>query len=174
MIVDYRSAGMPVVSFLLFGAITGVALFQPAALSQPASNAKPALRIRVSDPHNLPVMKARATLRPAIGGPALEGNGGDTGIIEFLPTAKGRYRIAIEADGFADISRFIDWQEKPVTVDLVMPVGGLREQITITSGSRVEELQEDSPVTSPPSLVKRWSPRVMSVFPTYSRRCLVC
>ena len=44
------------------------------------------------------------------------------------------------------VERTPDWRDERARVEVKLTVAGLQEQITVTSGSRVEELQEDSPV----------------------------
>ena len=36
--------------------------------------------------------------------------------------------------------------QEPVSIDITLEMGGLRQQVTVTSGSRIEELQQDSPI----------------------------
>ena len=104
------------------------------------------LRVRVTDSQTKVIPKARVIARPAAGGPSVEADVDAEGIAQFRPPTQGTYVISAKAEGFTDTSRFIDWNQESVTIDVTLDVGGLREQVTVTSGSRIEELQQDSPV----------------------------
>lgn len=122
--------------------ITLLLLCAPAALPQ----ASPSLQIRVTDQQNLPITEARVAVRPALGGIALESSVNGEGLASFRPASSGRYQLTVQAVGFADASRFVDWEQKPLSIDVSLEISSQQQQVTITSGSRLEELQEDSPV----------------------------
>ncbi len=107
---------------------------------------QPSLTVRVTDAASLAVGTARVTLRAAAGGQPKESVVDPAGIAQFQPAVRGSYFVRVRAEGFDEASRFVEWQMQPVTLDIALEVGGLREQVTVTSGSRVEELQQDSPV----------------------------
>jgi outer membrane receptor for ferrienterochelin and colicins len=115
-------------------------------LPRPVIAAQPTLKIRVTDPDGLAITKARIILRPAIGGRAMEMVPAADGSAEIRPPARGRFVLMIEAEGFANDSRMVDWEEKPTAIDVSLKLGGLQQQVMVTSGSRVEELQQESPI----------------------------
>lgn len=114
-------------------------------LSQAPTN-PPVLRISVTDAAALPLVGARITVRSTLGAFSFDQATGQDGAVELRPPLSGRYLVQIRAQGFADESRYVDWRNETVSMDVRLSVGGIREQITVTSGSRVEELQQDSPV----------------------------
>lgn len=121
------------------------AVFLSATLAYAQTSA--ALQIRVSDPDGLAIRGARVQLRPTIaGGTSLEYTADAQGAIQAQVPRRGRYLLQTRADGFGEDSRVIDWQEQPLTIDIRLSLTALREQLTVTSGSRIEELQQDSPV----------------------------
>lgn len=103
------------------------------------------LRVEVQDPDGLGISGARVSLRGAAGRP-LELVTDGSGRTEFRALAKGRYTLAVQAEGFTGVNRGVDWTGADLALAVVLDVGGLREEITVTSGSRLEELQQDSPV----------------------------
>lgn len=133
---------MTVHSYFRSATLALLLTFNPIAWTQSSSS----LRVRVTDPDTRVIPNARVTIRPAAGGQSLESNVDGEGSAQFQPAIEGRYLIAVHADGFTDASRFLDWRQESTTIDIPLQVGGLRQQVTVTSGSRIEELQQDSPV----------------------------
>ncbi len=112
------------------------------ALAQEAPN----LKIAVKDPAGNPVPNARVSLRPAFGGTPFEVTTGSDGKAQWTPRVEGRLLLVTRADGFADESRYVDLHGEAVRVEIPLEVAMLREQVVVSSGSRIEELQQDSPV----------------------------
>lgn len=112
------------------------------ALAQEAPN----LKIAVKDPAGNPVPNARVSLRPAFGGTPFEVTTGSDGKAQWTPRVEGRLLLLTRADGFADESRYVDLHGEAVSVEIPLEVAMLREQVVVSSGSRIEELQQDSPV----------------------------
>jgi outer membrane receptor for ferrienterochelin and colicins len=106
----------------------------------------PNLKITVKDPGGLPVANASVLLRPALGGTPFALTTGLDGTAQWTPRVEGRVLVIARADGFSDESRTVELSGSTMNVEIPLTVAGFREQITVTSGSRVEELQEDSPV----------------------------
>ena len=106
----------------------------------------PALTITVKDPASLPVASARVTMRSTFGPASLEGVTDAQGTLTLTPPTPGRYLVLIAASGFSDASQPVDWKQAAASIEVQLAVGLRQEQITVTSGSRLEELQEDSPV----------------------------
>jgi len=104
------------------------------------------VRLEVTDPSGLAVSGARVSVRGVATALALSLTTGSEGRAEFRPPANGRFVVNAQADGFIGTSSVIDWNGENLQVGLVLGLGGIRESITVTSGSRTEELQQDSPV----------------------------
>lgn len=111
-----------------------------------SAQAPPALHVTVTDPDALAVANARVIARSVLGSVSVETTTGERGTAEVRPPLPGRYLVQVRAGGFSDESRFIDWRNEPLSLGVRLSITGLREQITVTSGSRLEELQQDSPV----------------------------
>ncbi|MEQ1945989.1 MAG: TonB-dependent receptor [Bryobacteraceae bacterium] len=126
--------------------MTGKTITTFLILALSTSAQEPTLKVTVTDPGARAVAQARVTVRPVVGGTPFELTTDSQGSAQLAPRVQGRFLVQVHAEGFADESRFIDWRAQPVTADIRMSVEGVREQITVTSGSRVEELQQDSPV----------------------------
>ncbi len=122
------------------------ALLFDLSASAPGVNETPTFTISVKDPEALPVAQARIVVRPSLGGAALDRSTDSGGGVKMTLPLQGRYVVQVHAEGFAEEFRFIDWRDEAVSLDIRLSVEGLREQVTVTSGSRVEELQQDSPV----------------------------
>jgi len=106
----------------------------------------PAVKISVTDPAALPVANARVTVRSTFGGAPIERSTDEHGGVIVTPPSAGRYLVLIAVEGFAEESRYFDWKNEAASLEIRLAVSGLQEQVTITSGSRLEELQQDSPV----------------------------
>lgn len=104
------------------------------------------LRLLITGPDGLPLPGARVELRAAAGGQISETAASAEGRAAFRPPVKGSYWISARAEGFSPSSRPVDWDGGPQELTITLGVAGLRQEITVTSGSRVEELQQDSPV----------------------------
>lgn len=104
------------------------------------------VRVAVTDGSGLPVGKAKVTIRPSLGGSGLESLTDDKGTAELTPGTNGGYVVLVHAEGFADETRYVEWNGSAAAVTIQLAVAGLREQVTVTSGSRLEELQQDSPM----------------------------
>ena len=105
-----------------------------------------ALSVHVVDGSGLPIEKARVSLRSALGGQTAASMTDGSGSAAFAPPANGRYSLVAQRDGFAETSRFVEWRSEEVKIEIRLEVSAIQERITVTSGSRLEELQEDSPV----------------------------
>lgn len=104
------------------------------------------LKITVKDPEGLPVANAQVTLRSALGGTPFVVTTDSAGVAKWTPRTEGRVLLLTKAEGFADESRYVDLRGQSVDVEIPLSVAMLHEQVVVTSGSRVEELQQDSPV----------------------------
>jgi len=120
-------------------------LFASTALGQTSVDFT--LRVRVADPAGLAVTGARVIVRNILTGQTTEVRTDEQGLAEFANPSKGRYTIHVSAEGLADDSRVLEWEgRESTTVDMRLAIAGIRQQVTVSSGSRVEELREESPV----------------------------
>ena len=104
------------------------------------------LQIHVTDPGGLPIVKARVIVRSAFGGQSLDSFTDGQGKTEVTPPLRGRYVVEVHSGGFADQSRILDWNEETAAVEVQLAIASFDQQVTVTSGSRLEELQQESPV----------------------------
>ncbi len=124
----------------VFGVIAALSLTFAAAAQTPT------LKISVIDPGALPLANATVSARPAAGGPPVSQSTGSTGTVELRLPLAGRYLVQAQAEGFATEAKYVEWKNETASLELHLGLAGVHEQITVTSGSRVEELQQDSPV----------------------------
>ncbi|MBS1874687.1 MAG: TonB-dependent receptor [Acidobacteria bacterium] len=116
----------------------------------PAPSAADGGRIegRVRDASGLGVARASAVLRNALSGWSRSGETNDAGEFSFADLPEGRYSLSFSAPALSNETRVVDLR-RPWRVQVVEAELGLArmdQQITVVSGSRVEELQADSPV----------------------------
>jgi outer membrane receptor for ferrienterochelin and colicins len=96
---------------------------------------------RTVDPTGLPLSGAVVRLRHAATGQELRCNTNATGSCSLTPLQTGDHRIFASA---ADLSATLPLPPGPV-VTIVLEPELLRTAVTIVSGSRIEELQDESP-----------------------------
>lgn len=106
----------------------------------------PSLKISVTDPDTRPVTNARVTVSATLSTTPVEIFTNALGVAEVRPSVEGRWLIVVRAEGFADSSRYFDWRNQESSLDIPLAIVGLREQVTVTSGSRLAELQQDTPM----------------------------
>jgi outer membrane receptor for ferrienterochelin and colicins len=105
---------------------------------------------RVVDGQGLAVPKATVSLNNELTGSSQSRIASGDGRFVFAEAGPGKYSLTIRAVGFADQSRRIavDRQGSLPLGDLVLPVVGIDQSVTVVSASRLEELQQDSPVNT--------------------------
>jgi outer membrane receptor for ferrienterochelin and colicins len=113
-----------------------------------AQNHSSKVRGRVLDPQGIAIVGADVTLRNALTGIAQETKSGDNGEYSFSKVTPGEYILTAAALDLATATRSIEVdQEKPFeTIDLTLAMATAQQTVTVVSGSRVEELQQDSPL----------------------------
>jgi outer membrane receptor for ferrienterochelin and colicins len=111
------------------------------ALLATTLSAQSAVEFRVFDPGGLPVADAAVRLRHAATGQELRCNTDASGSCSLTPPQKGDYRIFATAP---DLAATLPLPAQPVVTVGLEPVL-IRTAVTIVSGSRVEELQDESP-----------------------------
>ncbi|WP_321473296.1 TonB-dependent receptor [uncultured Paludibaculum sp.] len=118
----------------------------PATEGQRGTASGPSMTVTITDESGRPVSQARVEIRAASGGTEYSRVTDAGGVVRVTPRLQGRYLVKVTAAGFAAESRFVDWRAEPAEVPVRLQVETLRQQVTVTSGSRVEELAEESPV----------------------------
>lgn len=110
-----------------------------------AQTASSALVVEVIDPSGRPLSAAVVSLRASAAAWSREIAATPSGSVSVEPPLRGSYVLEARAPGFSSVSRTIAWPgESPVR--LTLPIAGLPQQLTVTSASRVEELQDDTPM----------------------------
>jgi outer membrane receptor for ferrienterochelin and colicins len=112
------------------------------------ATASQSLAGRVLDPHGSALPHAAVTLRNALNGVAQEQETNDSGAYSFPSVAPGEYVLTVSASGLASATRSVQIKsggESP-TADVTLAVATVAQDVTVVSASRVEELQQDSPL----------------------------
>lgn len=101
----------------------------------------------VRDTDQLPVARAAVTLRNVLSGIERQQKATDAGAYAFHDLPRGRYAIRSSGDGLVSdaVTVEVSGQDTPQTADLELRPGSVTQEVTVVSGSRVEELQNDSP-----------------------------
>jgi hypothetical protein len=102
----------------------------------------------VRDASGLVVPRAGVTLRNTLTGANRQKDTSDAGEYSFSGIPEGRYSLSASAAGLATEVRLIEISREasPEVMDIQLPLARVSEQVTVVSGSRVEELQNESPV----------------------------
>lgn len=103
---------------------------------------------RIVDATGLPVENASVMLRNQLTGGSERKNTTDQGRFLFENVAPGGYSVAVSRKGLSDqvLAVSVAAQQDLDMEDIQLSVGWIHEQVTVVSGSRVEELQADSPM----------------------------
>ncbi|MEK7405541.1 MAG: TonB-dependent receptor [Acidobacteriota bacterium] len=103
---------------------------------------------QVTDAAGLPVPGASVTLRKIVTGLSEHRRTDDAGRYSFDGLRPGSYWLVASRPGLSDQGRLVEVAGADVLrdVNFSLPVAGLIQQVTVVSSSRVEELQEESPV----------------------------
>lgn len=112
------------------------------------SPAAPQLTGRVSDQQGAALHDAQLTLRNVLTGAAREAKSDGSGNYAFTDVAPGQYVLTASATGLAAGTRSVEVKsnEPFPTADIQLPLATVQQSVTVISGSRVEELQQDSPL----------------------------
>lgn len=101
----------------------------------------------VRDASGLPVPRASVVLRNALTGAARTALTGDSGQYAFGDAGEGRYSLTFSAPGLASETRLLELRTGRVQViDVELGLARVNQEVTVVSGSRMVELQADSPV----------------------------
>ena len=103
---------------------------------------------RILDPAGNVVPHAAITLRNALNGFAQHTESNVGGTYSFSHAAGGEYLLTVSAEGFAPQTRSVAVKQgvSEVHIDIRLVPASVRQSVTVVSGSRVEELQQDSPL----------------------------
>ncbi len=102
----------------------------------------------VLDPSGNAVTHAAITLRNTLSGAGLATESGASGEYSFSGVEPGEYVLTASASGFAAQTRIITAKSDipSANIDISLAVASVQQTVTVVSGSRVEELQQDSPL----------------------------
>ncbi|HMJ61178.1 MAG TPA: carboxypeptidase regulatory-like domain-containing protein, partial [Bryobacteraceae bacterium] len=101
---------------------------------------------RVSDSGGLPVAHASVTLRNTLTGAGKRQETSGAGEYSFSGLPEGRYSLAVSGPGLESGTKPIEIgrQTVPQVVDVRLEPSHIKQQVTVVSGSRIEELQNQS------------------------------
>ena len=122
------------------------------ALSQ---NAGETVHGKVTDPQGLPVSGAALSMRNTLTGAATQTSTDTKGQYVFPAAEPASYTLTVQSKGFADQAQYVavDSQHVSAVHDFQLQLAGIKQDVTVLSGSRVEELQTES--TAPISVITR-------------------
>lgn len=120
----------------------------PAQVAERPSSDGAKILGHVRDASGSLVPLASVTLRNTLTGSNREKDTSDSGEYSFSGIPEGRYSLSVSAAGLANEVRFIEisHEASPQIVDIQLPLAQVSQQVTVVSGSRVEELQYESPI----------------------------
>ncbi len=102
---------------------------------------------RILDPSGKALAHAAVTLRNALSGAARQTESGAGGEYSFSGIEQGEYILTAAASGFAAETRSVSVKSSSAAneTDISLSVASVQQTVAVVSGSRVEELQQDSP-----------------------------
>jgi outer membrane receptor for ferrienterochelin and colicins len=111
-----------------------------------AQNRNTSVEGKIVDPQGYPLLHASVTLRSVLGGNIRTSQTGDLGSYSFANVTPGEYLITASADGLAPqtISLRVKSDASSQAPEIQLPLASVQQSVVV-SGSRVEELQQDSP-----------------------------
>ncbi len=103
---------------------------------------------RILDPRGNTIPHADVTLRNTLTGTAEKTQTSDNGAYSFREVPAGEYDLTAAASGLATMTRSVQVKTETgaQTADLALPLASVEQSVTVVTGSRVEELQQDSPL----------------------------
>ncbi len=102
----------------------------------------------VRDATGLAVPRASVILRNALNGFSRVQETNDSGEFAFEDLPEARYTLSVSAPGLSNETRVVEVRrpQRVQVVEVELGLARVNQQVTVVSGSRVEELQVDSPV----------------------------
>lgn len=113
-----------------------------------ADGGSPVLRGRVEDAHGLGIPGAKVSVRHILSGAVTEQAADGTGRFSIPVNGTGRFRVGAEARDLAGATQSVEIRAstvEPEEITLVLRPSAGYAQVTVYSGSRIEELEEESP-----------------------------
>ncbi len=103
---------------------------------------------RVLDPRGNAVAHAELTLRNTLSGAAQKTQSNDSGSYSFAEVSPGEYILTAAALGLAPNTRSVQVKSSSTSTpaDIALAISTVEQNIVVVSASRVEELQQDSPL----------------------------
>lgn len=129
----------------------GVSIVAPASaqtgLTVPPANTGGRIGGRVRDSTGSAVVHASVALRNTLTGFQRQQGTTDSGEFSFSGLPDGRYSLSVSATDLASETRAveIDRQAAAPVIDIELLLAQVRQEVTVVSGSRIEELQQESP-----------------------------
>jgi len=113
-----------------------------------AQNASQQIDGHVLDPQGSAIPHATVTLRNALNGTAQQTEATDSGEYTFNAVASGEYVLTASANGLATAVRSVQVKSGSgvSSTDIKLAVATVEQNVTVVSASRVEELQQDTPL----------------------------
>ena len=113
-----------------------------------AQNASQQIDGHVLDPQGSAIPHATVTLRNALNGTAQQTETTDSGEYTFNAVASGEYVLTASANGLATAVRSVQVKSGSgvSSTDIKLAVATVEQNVTVVSASRVEELQQDTPL----------------------------
>jgi outer membrane receptor for ferrienterochelin and colicins len=102
----------------------------------------------VLDQQGKAIVNADVTLRNTLTGAATKAGSSPEGAYSFEEVSPGDYDLTAAASGLAPATRSLQVKsDSPIgETDITLSVASVRQSVTVISGSRVEELQQESPL----------------------------
>ncbi|HEY0263815.1 MAG TPA: TonB-dependent receptor [Granulicella sp.] len=113
-----------------------------------AQNGSRSVEGHIFDPQGKAIVHAEVTLRSTLSGAAQRTQTTDGGSYVFGKIAPGEYTLTAAASGLAPNTRSVQVKgdSAAVEADLSLTLATAEQSVTVVSASRVEELQQDSPL----------------------------
>jgi len=113
-----------------------------------AQNASQQIDGHVLDPHGAAIPHATVTLRNALNGTAQQTETTNNGEYRFNAVASGEYVLTASANGLATAVRSLQVKSGSAlfSTDVKLAVATVEQNVTVVSASRVEELQQGTPL----------------------------
>jgi outer membrane receptor for ferrienterochelin and colicins len=123
-----------------------VLLFIPFALIAQGPNTP--VEGKILDPQGAAVVHAELILRNTLSGIARSTRTNDSGQYVFTNVAPGEYILTAAAEGLAPQSLSLRVSSTVLSrlADITLPLATVQQNTTVVSGSRLQELQQDSPM----------------------------
>ncbi len=132
----------------LFALRTVLAMLVFVPLSLIAQNQYAHVEGKILDPQGNALVHAEVNLRSVLSDVTQTSHTTDKGEYSFANVTAGEYILTASADGLAAQARSlrVKYDDSLRVPDITLPLATVQQNVTVVSGSRVEELQQDSPL----------------------------